>query len=289
LPPTLAIEEVDCRGAVSAAELSLIARHCPKLRSLVLVYGHGRRDEDHNLGHGHHARGRGEDEAHPGRGHDGSHLAPLASLQGLQSLQVLSAEFYSHSLFTVVTQSGSRLTSLELSGVDEMNLAAVVMIGVNCPNLQHLAIACCHYTQEVGDRLRLENICTEEAKAAPRAPFRRLKSATFLLTSPIHLPMIKYPVFFADALQELQINQVYQPLGDSFLAALVSWNPLKHLRRFHLTSGHQLSLLAANILIQACPRLEQLSGLASWGRVEKEELEMMQMEVKARNLNLTLQ
>lgn len=201
----------------------------------------------------------------------------------------MSAEFYSHSLFTVVTQSGSRLTSLELSGVDEMNLAAVVMIGVNCPNLQHLAIACCHYTQEVGDRLRLENICTEEAKAAPRAPFRRLKSATFLLTSPIHLPMIKYPVFFADALQELQINQVYQPLGDSFLAALVSWNPLKHLRRFHLTSGHQLSLLAANILIQACPRLEQLSGLASWGRVEKEELEMMQMEVKARNLNLTLQ
>ena len=40
---------------------------------------------------------------------------------------------------------------------------------------------------------------------------------------------------------------------------------------------------------QTCPRLEQLSGLASWGRVEKEELEMMQMEVKARNLNLTLQ
>ena len=40
---------------------------------------------------------------------------------------------------------------------------------------------------------------------------------------------------------------------------------------------------------QACPRLEHLGGLASWGRVEKEELEMMQQEVKARNLNLTLQ
>ena len=123
-------------------------------------------------------------------------------------MQVLSAEFYSHSLFTVVvqvkrgfldpgksshnmkTQSGSRLTSLELSSVDEMNLAAVVMIGVNCLGLQHLALSCCHYTQvgklgaaliselvfppkEVGDRLRLENLCTEEAKAAPRAPFRQ--------------------------------------------------------------------------------------------------------------------
>ena len=40
---------------------------------------------------------------------------------------------------------------------------------------------------------------------------------------------------------------------------------------------------------QACPMLEYLGGLSSWGRVEKEELEMMQMEVKARNLNLTLQ
>ena len=45
------------------------------------------------------------------------------------------------------TQSGSRLTSLELSSVDEMNLAAVVMIGVNCLGLQHLALSCCHYTQ----------------------------------------------------------------------------------------------------------------------------------------------
>ena len=55
------------------------------------------------------------------------------------------------------TQSGSRLTSLELSSVDEMNLAAVVMIGVNCLGLQHLALSCCHYTQ-VGN---LTNLISE--------------------------------------------------------------------------------------------------------------------------------
>ena len=93
-------------------------------------------------------------------------------------MQVLSAEFYSHSLFTVVvqvkrglldpgesshnmkTQSGSRLTSLELSSVDEMNLAAVVMIGVNCLGLQLLALSCCHYTQvdQLGAALIFETV-----------------------------------------------------------------------------------------------------------------------------------
>ena len=112
VPPTLPLEEVDCQGMVSANELSLITRwltspftcsrstpkktaahidrHCPKLRSLVLVYGHGRRDEDHDLGHQGHARGGREEEVN--RGLEGSHLAPLASLQGLQSLQVLTQD-----------------------------------------------------------------------------------------------------------------------------------------------------------------------------------------------------
>ena len=39
---------------------------------------------------------------------------------------------------------------------------------------------------------------------------------------------------------------------------------------------------------QACPKLEEIGGLASWGRVEVEELDMMQQEVRARNLKLTL-
>ena len=39
---------------------------------------------------------------------------------------------------------------------------------------------------------------------------------------------------------------------------------------------------------QACPKLEEIGDLASWGRVEVEELDMMQQEVRARNLKLTL-
>ena len=39
---------------------------------------------------------------------------------------------------------------------------------------------------------------------------------------------------------------------------------------------------------QACPKLEEIGGLSSWGGVELEELDMMQQEVRARNLKLTL-
>ena len=89
----------------------------------------------------------------------------------------------------------------------------------------------------------MEDLCTEAGRSSPRAPFSKLRSATFLLTSPIHLPLVKYPVYFAAGLEELQINQVtksliihnilpqvYQPLEDSFMAALVSWSPFKHLK-----------------------------------------------------------
>lgn len=197
-----------------------------------------------------------------------------------------SADFYNHGLFAVITQAGPRLTRLELSSVDELNLAAILMVGAHCPLLAALSLSCCHYTQEPGDSARLEAARSEAGR--PHRPFGRLRTAAFLLASPVHLPLLKYPLYFAAGLEELQIDQVYQPLEDSFLAALVSWGPLLHLRKFQLINGPHLTLLAANIMIQACPALEVLGRLSSWGGVEREELEMMRDEVRARNLRLTI-
>merc|ERR1711962_1204977 len=151
------------------------------------------------------------------------------------------------------------------------------MVGKHCPLLSDLAISCCHYTQEPGDRVRLESECTDSNRApTARAPFSRLKRATFLLTSPLHLPIVKYPVYFALGLEELRLNQVYQPMEDSFIAALVTWSPLQCLRKFELKSGPHLTLMAANILIQACPNLQEVGRVTTWGGVEKEELESIQ-------------
>jgi hypothetical protein len=67
--------------------------------------------------------------------------------------------------------------------------------------------------------------------------FQQLTSATFLLSTSTQLPLLKYPLLFALQLKELTIGQMYHPLEDSFVAALLTWNPMAHLERFQLTKG----------------------------------------------------
>jgi len=57
---------------------------------------------------------------------------------------------------------------------------------------------------------------------------------------------------------------------------------------FH-SSGPHLSIMAANCLIQACPVLRYIGRIATWGRVEREELEAMQREARSRNPNILLE
>ena len=58
-------------------------------------------------------------------------------------------------------------------------------------------------------------------------------------------------MFFALDLEELKLNQIYQPLEDSFICSLVNCNPLQSLIQFYLENAPQLTLMAANTLIQA--------------------------------------
>ncbi len=129
----------------------------------------------------------------------------------------------------------------------ELNLNALHIIGSGCPRLQRLTIAYCHYNVEQNDRRRMEAAVEAARSTKPASdddgngdnilPFQQLKSATFLLSSSTQLPLLKYPVVYARRLQELTIRQMYQPLEDSFLTSLLTWNPMAHLERFQLTKG----------------------------------------------------
>eukprot|EP00092_Neocalanus_flemingeri_P047128 GFUD01053308.1.p1 GENE.GFUD01053308.1~~GFUD01053308.1.p1 ORF type:complete len:398 (-),score=107.67 GFUD01053308.1:129-1178(-) len=267
IPNMLPLEQVDCEGPISDYELHLIANHCPKMRDIRLVYNasFSRRYESEVFD-----------------------LAILSKMSTLDQVGIISADFYSHSMFTVLKTKGARLTHLELTNVDELNLASLMMIGDHCKLLSHVNICCCHYTPQPGDRTRMEQACTPQARSTNIRPFSKLRSANFTLTTSTHLPILKYPIFFALDLEVLQLNQIYQP-GDSFILSLVSWNPLHSLLQFSLTNGLHLSLMAANTLIQACPRLRQIGQLSSWGRVEQEELVAFKKEIVARNLDLKIE
>jgi hypothetical protein len=59
-----------------------------------------------------------------------------------------------------------------------------------------------------------------------------------LPNSSTHLALLKYPLLFARQLRELTISQMYHPLEDSFVAAILTWNPMLHLQKFQLNKGN---------------------------------------------------
>ena len=266
IPGILKLESVDCNGPISGQEIAFIQTYCPNIKSIKLAYSLMNRSEARE---------------------SFGHLTSLSTLSNLQRLGVTSADFYSHSLFSVL-RMGSKLTSLELANVDEMNLNAIMMIGSSCPNLEKLSIFCCHYTVEEQDTRKLAEACTEKELMKENAPFKCLKEAKYILNTSTHLPLLKYPVYFARGIQELRLDQVYQPVDDGFISALISWNPMAKLERFQLNQGPHLSIMAANTLIQACPRLNYIGNVLSWGMVEGEEVIAMRGEIKNRNLDLVL-
>ena len=146
IPNLIPLEEVACAGSISEYELSLISRHCPKMRKLSLEYKPI------------FSRDTNSDSDLP-------ELALLSNLSHLEQLCITFADFYSHSLLTAVKTVGGRLTCLELNNVDELNLASLVVIGEYCQLVSQLVISNCHYTPELSDRAHLEQACTEKARS----------------------------------------------------------------------------------------------------------------------------
>ena len=62
--------------------------------------------------------------------------------------------------------------------------------------------------------------------------------------------MLKYPVFFATNLEVLSLDEMYQPVSDSFIFALISWNSFDKLKVFNLVNATHLSIQAAKSLIE---------------------------------------
>ena len=139
IPKILALDKIDCRGPITPQEISYINMYCPNMKSFSFAYTWRHREElNESFGN----------------------LSGLSTLSNLQELTVTSADFYSHSLFSVM-RTGAGMTSLSLSNIDEMNLNSIIMIGSGCPNLVALSISCCHYAVEQGDANKMLEGCFE--------------------------------------------------------------------------------------------------------------------------------
>ena len=223
--PHLRLESLHCDGAMTEPEVEEVVARCPRLRSIKVVY------RPHL------------DSATP-------HLASLALLPRLANINIVSADFYNHSVFRLLQTCPASLSRLELSDCDEMNLSSLVMIGQLCPSLASLSLSCCHFSLDGEQREKINQICSLQSPPPPSRPFASLQEATFKMTSPTHLILLKFILHFSDSLRSFSLEDIFQPLEDRFVLTLMSWASWKHLRSFNLHNSPHLSLMAANAVIQ---------------------------------------
>ena len=114
-----------------------------------------------------------------------------------------------------------------------------------------------------------------------------------VLSSPVHLPMLRFPLQAATSLASFQLELLHQPLADTLVAVVAGWAGAawRHLAALQLLSHApapargQLSLAAANTVLASCPALARLGSLATWG-LDRDQLAAFKQEVARRNYDL---
>ena len=263
----LELEEILSDNPVTEEELELMVTLCPRLSRIKIVY---RPDESQHL----------SNTAPP-------HLTQLANLPHLQDVCITSADFFNHSVFSSLKMTGQRLTRLELVDCDEMNLVSLIMIGEYCSQMSSLTISRCHFNIDIEQRNKINELCSLQTKYRT-TPFRKLRELKFVLTSPVHLIIMKYPLHYSFNLTSFALEVLFQNIEDSFVNTLVGWSSWQHLHSFTLTNFPELTLMSANTVLGSCPVVTHIGDIATWAQVDRDQLRSFKQEIQHRNWDLNI-
>ena len=323
IPEHLDLLCVDTDGKISPLELKYLVQCCPNINRVQLKY----LPDDFELQQvNDHLDHRDDDEAMEKSDEDGfAHLAELSDLENLSDIRLTSADFYGHQLFRLLEVRGDQFCTIHLDSLDEVNLNAIILLGDQCPNLKDLHLIRCYFQMQSEDHVVVDRLIRDRRVAAQNKaiadgkrlgkacittkrvrssssfcldtsstaemplPFTKLQSLAVFLNTPTHLPILQYVLSFARALQVLSLDQFYTDYAETFVSkTLFEWNPLVDLTEFHIGKSDNLSLVAANVIIEKCPNLKRLGKLSSWLKVTKEEFLSIQKEINLRNYDLIL-
>ena len=95
-------------------------------------------------------------------------LSPLSKLKNLKEVQLLACNFHSDKVDRLVVDRGPNLQLLHLEHVDELDMASLILIAENCPNLVKLVFLNCDFVENFGTSL--------STRKFPVAPFQKLES-----------------------------------------------------------------------------------------------------------------
>jgi len=267
---SLMLEEVHCESPATEEDLKKLVTYCPHINKLEIVYKPDELQQEDQNSHF-------------------PHLSQLGLLQMLTDITIISADFYNHSVFSALQQSGRRLTKLELVDCDELNLNSLIIIGDACSKLTSLTISCCHFMVDTEQRNRINELCSLQTKSLRKAPLFKLQELKCIFTSPVHLAMLKYLLHFAQNITSFSLELLFQPLEDSFINSLLDWGSWNVLDTFLLHNSPHLSLMTANTILGSCPRVKKIGYLSSWGQVDRHQLKDFKREIKRRNFDVIVE
>jgi hypothetical protein len=178
-------------------------------------------------------------------------LSPLHGLTSLRHLKLLACNFYSDRVDRLVREQGPRLTLLHLEHVDELDMSALSLIALCCPNLEKLVFFSCDFVENFGP----------SGPPAPceflEPPFRHLTSLVCVSESAPNV--IEFLLVTAENLTSVQFGSTAW-FNDQIVRNVLARSALQQVEEIRILRSYELSMAAVQALIQACPRLRFEAG-----------------------------
>ncbi|XP_034230862.1 SCF E3 ubiquitin ligase complex F-box protein grrA-like isoform X1 [Thrips palmi] len=204
-----------------------------------------------------------------------SDLNVLSHLQQLTELKLLSCDFFSDNIKSLLEVKGSNLTWLHLEHVEEIDLNALIYISQFCPVLKKLVLYNCEFMDHSSLSLRTLQI----------PPFRHLEKVTCIADcAQAHLEFLLSNCF---NIRFIQLGSS-TGIGDAIMAKVLAVNPMKKLEELRILYSDDLSMHTVALLMTHCENLRVLSELESWAGISKRELAAFRTEILEKNIDLDI-
>lgn len=199
-------------------------------------------------------------------------LTILATLDYLTELKLLSCDFYTHGVKTLLEIKGPVIKNLHLEHVDELDLNALISISQYCPDLNSLVLYNCEC---------IGNDPHPRKFAIP--PFQCLEKVKYVIECEnVHLE------FLLSHCKNIKVIHLGAStgIGDELLRKILIRNPMCKLEELKILFSHDCSMKTIQLLMQHCNNLRRLSELENWPKISPTELSMFREELKSNNIKL---
>lgn len=201
----------------------------------------------------------------------------LTVLQNLTELKLLSCDFYTDNVKQLLEIKGSKITSLHLEHVEEIDLNALMYISQFCPKLKNLVLYNCDFLAHTSlfanpDRLRVK-------------PFQQLERIFCVADSAsLHLEFL---LTHCVNIKNIHLGSS-TGIGHDLMIKILNRNPMRHLEELRILYSSDLSICTVDKLLASCPKLRVLSELESWNSITKEELAYFKEYIEKSNFALDI-